>query len=338
MGRFLALSSCWAAMAHGLSRPSGAEPLCHSISWAGISFSVASHRRVENLFIHATVQPDGTLDTWSHWDEGGKKFGAYKDGDVIGDTNVNPGSSETRDQLGRLWKFAKEPQGACRPTGDAADLNDNPMRKHPSVINTAASADSYPSRRDFLRPRAGLGAAATSGGTSMMAQNSSSGGPATTAAKPMAVVRVGLVGVGVKKSEHLANLLSLPGIEIRVVCDIDEAACSRAQQMTDKAGVPGGADGKGASARFTRSVGIAVTRDGTVYVADTGAHTIRQISPEAEVTTMRGMLQARGTADGVASAARFLIPHSIAVDEAGTLYIADTMNHRVRKGVPVGAR
>ena len=38
------------------------------------------------------VQPDGTLDTWSHWDEGGKKFGAYKDGDVIGDTNVNTGS------------------------------------------------------------------------------------------------------------------------------------------------------------------------------------------------------------------------------------------------------
>ena len=108
--------------------------------------------------------------------------------------------------------------------------------------------------------------------------------------------------------------------------------------LAGKAGVPGGADGKGANARFNRSVGIAVTRNGTVYVADTGAHTIRRISPEGEVTTLGGTFQVGGNADGVASAARFLTPQSIAVDEAGTLYIADTMNHRIRKGVPDGVR
>ena len=45
------------------------------------------------------------MNTWSHWDEGGKKFGVYKDGDVIGNTNVNANSLEATDKLGRKWKI-----------------------------------------------------------------------------------------------------------------------------------------------------------------------------------------------------------------------------------------
>ncbi len=87
----------------------GAEPSLHySVSWVGNSFSGASQKWVQNFLIHTKVQPDGTVNTWSHWDEGGKKFGVYKDGDVIGNTNVNPNSLETHDQLGRLWKVEVE--------------------------------------------------------------------------------------------------------------------------------------------------------------------------------------------------------------------------------------
>ena len=82
-----------------------AEPLKYSVSWLGNSFSGASNKWVQNFFIHTQVQPDGTVNTWSHWDEGGKKFGVCKGGDVIGNTNVNPNSLETRDQLGRLLKL-----------------------------------------------------------------------------------------------------------------------------------------------------------------------------------------------------------------------------------------
>lgn len=63
-----------------------AAPLQHSVTWVGNSFPGASNRWVQNFFIHTRVQPDGTVNTWSHWDEGGKKFGVYKDGDVIGNT------------------------------------------------------------------------------------------------------------------------------------------------------------------------------------------------------------------------------------------------------------
>jgi hypothetical protein len=60
---------------------------------------------VQNFFIHTQVQPDGTVNTWSHWDEGGKKFGVYKDGDVIGNTNVNPNSLAVIDKAGRRWRI-----------------------------------------------------------------------------------------------------------------------------------------------------------------------------------------------------------------------------------------
>ncbi len=52
----------------------------------------------------------------------------------------------------------------------------------------------------------------------------------------MTVVRLGFVGVGVKGTEHLENLLNLPGVELRAVCDIDLVACTKAQQMAEKAG------------------------------------------------------------------------------------------------------
>lgn len=91
-----------------LFRGEAASDLDHSVSWVGNSFSGASNRWVQNFFVHTQVQPDGTVNTWSHWDEGGRKFGVYKDGDVIGNTNVNPNSLLTRDRLGRLWKIEAE--------------------------------------------------------------------------------------------------------------------------------------------------------------------------------------------------------------------------------------
>ncbi len=90
------------------ARAQPATPLNYAVTWVGNSFSGASNKWVQNFFIHTKVQPDGAVNTWSHWDEGGKKFGVYQDGDVIGNTNVNPDSLEVRDQQGRLWKLNVE--------------------------------------------------------------------------------------------------------------------------------------------------------------------------------------------------------------------------------------
>jgi hypothetical protein len=87
-----------------------AEPLhpppgSYQTSWLGNSFSGASSRWVQNFFINTQVQPDGTVNTWSHWDEGGHRFGVYKDGDAIGNEDVKANSLEATDKAGHHWKL-----------------------------------------------------------------------------------------------------------------------------------------------------------------------------------------------------------------------------------------
>jgi sugar lactone lactonase YvrE len=96
------------------------------------------------------------------------------------------------------------------------------------------------------------------------------------------------------------------------------------------AGVSGSTDGTGAAARFSSPSGVAVDSVGNVYVADTGNHTIRRITPTGVTTTFSGSAGVSGSANGVGSAARFLSPSGVAVDDAGIVYVADTGNHTIR--------
>jgi len=98
----------------------------------------------------------------------------------------------------------------------------------------------------------------------------------------------------------------------------------------------GGADGAGSAARFFCPSGVAVDSSCTVYVADTGNHTIRKISPQGAVTTLAGLAGSEGSADGIGSAARFNAPAAVAVDAAGIVYVADTDNFTIRRISPEG--
>ncbi|WP_338761176.1 NHL repeat-containing protein [Massilia sp. METH4] len=95
-------------------------------------------------------------------------------------------------------------------------------------------------------------------------------------------------------------------------------------------GSPGFADGKGDAARFDGPVGIAVDDAGIVYVADTYNDRIRRIAPDGAVTTIAGGAQP-GDADGHGPAARFDTPAGVAVAADGSLFVADTGNHAVRR-------
>ncbi|HEU4595859.1 MAG TPA: NHL repeat-containing protein [Pyrinomonadaceae bacterium] len=96
-------------------------------------------------------------------------------------------------------------------------------------------------------------------------------------------------------------------------------------------GSPGAGDAAAATgARFGEPFGVAVGRDGSIYVADAGeSNRIRKITPEGAVSTLAG--GAEGYADGAGAAARFHTPSALAVDDEGNLYVADTGNQRVRK-------
>jgi sugar lactone lactonase YvrE len=95
-------------------------------------------------------------------------------------------------------------------------------------------------------------------------------------------------------------------------------------------GKPGFAEGRGEEASFDNPEGIAVDRDGNVFVADSKNHRVRKITPDGMVSTLAGSGIA-GYADGTGAEASFNKPIGVAVDKDGNVYIADVNNHRVRK-------
>ena len=109
-----------------------------------------------------------------------------------------------------------------------------------------------------------------------------------------------------------------------------------ATTFAGKAGESGSADGRGANARFTFPVGVAVGPGGAVYVADLYNQTIRKISRRGVVTTLAGLPGIAGFVDGVGSEARFNSPIALAVNKAGEVFVADSGNFAVRKITPDG--
>lgn len=94
-------------------------------------------------------------------------------------------------------------------------------------------------------------------------------------------------------------------------------------------GREGFADGRGTAAAFHTPSGIALDRHGNLYVADTGNHAIRKITPLGEVSTVAGSGDA-GFAEGVGRQAQFNGPMGVAVADDGRVYVADTWNDRIR--------
>lgn len=93
-------------------------------------------------------------------------------------------------------------------------------------------------------------------------------------------------------------------------------------------GTVGTSDGVGSGARFNRPHALVLASDGSLYVADTHNNRIRKIDSLGQVTTVAGSVS--GFVDGPVSSARFRLPYGLAIDGAGTLYVADRGNHRLR--------
>jgi sugar lactone lactonase YvrE len=71
---------------------------------------------------------------------------------------------------------------------------------------------------------------------------------------------------------------------------------------------------------------------GDLYIADSGDHVVRRVTPDGWMTTVAGTGREGFSGDGgPATQARLNWPVGIAMDAKGRLYIADKENHRVRE-------
>jgi len=99
----------------------------------------------------------------------------------------------------------------------------------------------------------------------------------------------------------------------------------------------GDANGPGDVARFSYPQGVVADNSGNIFVADSQNNTIRQITPAGVVSTIAGTPGLSGNTDGFGASALFSAPRGVTVDGSGNLYVADTLNHTIRRILPVGA-
>ncbi|MEZ2345927.1 Ig-like domain repeat protein [Terriglobus sp. RCC_193] len=93
-----------------------------------------------------------------------------------------------------------------------------------------------------------------------------------------------------------------------------------------------GDGGQATKALLNRPVAIALRSDGTLFIADTGNHCIRSVMPNGTITTVAGIGKPGDSGDGSsAQAAKLRNPAGLAMGADGTLLIADTGNHRIRR-------
>jgi sugar lactone lactonase YvrE len=101
-------------------------------------------------------------------------------------------------------------------------------------------------------------------------------------------------------------------------------------------GLSGSANGTGQAARFNYPTGLAFNA-GTLYVADSGNHTIRAVeTATGKVTTFAGKAGYPGDANGTGVQALFKNPSGLGFDAGGNLYVADSGNSTIRKVAPNG--
>jgi sugar lactone lactonase YvrE len=105
------------------------------------------------------------------------------------------------------------------------------------------------------------------------------------------------------------------------------------------AGIPetSGFSGDGAlatSANLNAPTDISLDKEGNIYFSDTGNHCIRKINvSDGKISTVAGTPQNSGSdGDGsLATSAKLNTPKGIYVDGASNIYVADTLNNKLRR-------
>ena len=124
--------------------------------------------------------------------------------------------------------------------------------------------------------------------------------------------------------------LFISDVETHSVRAVNPQGVIRTVVGSDTAGFAG--DGGPAYAALLDSpLGLAVDGDGVLYIADSGNGRIRAVDASGNISTIAGTGTPGFSGDGgPATAAKLSTPTDVAIGPAGTLYVADANNNRVR--------
>jgi len=93
-----------------------------------------------------------------------------------------------------------------------------------------------------------------------------------------------------------------------------------------------GDTGPATSAKLNYPEGIAITSFGDLYIADTGNERVRRVDTSGRITTVAGTGNWGYNGDNRGAVSAYLNrPTDVAAGSTGTIYIADSQNHRIRK-------
>jgi sugar lactone lactonase YvrE len=245
------------------------------------------------------------------------------------------------DESGRLWVTDNERHTVIRitPTGEVTTVAG--AADHPGVTDGASAAARLYGPTGIARDGAGC-LYVSDNGTNVIRRISPAGDVSTLAGR--AGESGAADGAGANARFNSPHGLAIDRTGNLYVADTDNhliRKISTRGAVSTLAGAPGqsGAeDGAGPHARFKSPLGVAIDRNGTLYVADSGNHTVRTISTEGVVATLAGDAGAQGYAsrDGTGTGAHFRSPQSIAVDNDGNVYVTELGADQPRRISPAG--
>jgi sugar lactone lactonase YvrE len=287
------------------------------------------------------VAPDGTL----FFTDVSRTVRVFSTSGVVSTLAGSFNQSGTADGTGSAARFTGPSHIAISAAGDLYVTDGNAIRKvtQAGVVTTVAgsatagSADGTGAAAAFKAP---VGIAVDSSG-SLRVADTGNGTIRLVSPSGTTTTLAGLPYANAPPALNAAEGVATNGTGDVYVADTANHAIVRITPpgpgvvVAGSAGTPGSADGAGSAARFLSPAAVAVADDRTVYVADTGNHTIRRIGPDGTVTTLAGVPGVSGSSDGPLQDARFNAPAGIVLAN-GILYVADTGNHTVRAVHAVG--
>jgi sugar lactone lactonase YvrE len=161
--------------------------------------------------------------------------------------------------------------------------------------------------------------------------NSGDGGPATEA-------MLGISYGGGVAVDSIGNLYIADTTHNRIrKVTSDGIICTVAGTGTGLGSIGYSGDGGPATAaQLGNPYGLAVDSAGNLYIADSGNNRVRKVTSDGIIRTVAGTGTGWGSTGyggdgGKATEAKLSSPTGVAVDSIGNLYIADSMNHCIRK-------